>query len=366
MRKFIVMLGTDPRAPGGMTAVVDSYRQAGLFEAWPLLFISTFHLRRTPDKLRMAAAGLWRFLPLLLAGRVLALHAHVAARGSFWRKSVFLVLARLAGRPTLLHLHDGSFPAWYRDALGPMARAGVRWMLRSVDVVVALSEGWAREILAIEPAATVKVLANPVALPAEPSARRPGRLLFMARLWPEKGVDELLQAVTRLKDRFPTLQLVCAGDGDLEGVRRRAEALGVADRLRLTGWIAGAAKQRELHEAAVFVLPSWFEGLPIGVLEAMAAGVPVVASDVGAMGEALGGVAGLLCPPRDVAALTDALERLLGDEALGARLGAQGRQRAAAVFSADRVVAALGSIYQSLGLEAIGAAGRDGEPGCAG
>lgn len=364
MRKFIVMLGTDPRAPGGMTAVVDSYRDAGLFEAWPLLFISTFHLPRTSDKLRMAASGLGRFLLLLLTGRVLALHAHVAARGSFWRKSIFLALAWLAGRPTLLHLHDGSFPAWY-GSRGAVARACVRWMLRSVDVVVALSEGWAKEIQSIEPGAKVRVLPNPVAIPAACSARRPGRLLFMARLWPEKGIEELLQAVTRLKDAFPILELVCAGDGDLDGVRRRAESLGMADRLRLTGWIAGPAKQRELQEAAVFVLPSWFEGLPIGVLEAMAAGVPVVASDVGAMGEALGGVAGVLCPPRDVPALTAALEGVLRDEALAARMGAQGRQRAMGLFSADRVVDALGDIYKSLGLMAEGRACDRGR-GCAG
>jgi glycosyltransferase involved in cell wall biosynthesis len=233
-------------------------------------------------------------------------------------------------------------------------------MLRSVDVVLALSEGWAQQILAIEPAATVKVLANPVAIPDETSAGQ----LFMARLWPEKGVDELLQAVAALQGRFPHLQLVCAGDGDLDGVRRRAQVLGVAERLRLTGWIAGADKWREFRDAAVFVLPSWYEGLPIGVLEAMAAGVPVVASDVGAIGETLGGDAGLLCPARDVKALTTALARLLGDESLSRQLGVQGRRRACAQFSEHRVVKALGEIYRSLGL-GTERPKRDGNQGCA-
>lgn len=350
-KRVIVMLGTDMRSPGGMTAVVHSYQQAGLFEQWPLRYLPTFHLKTTPNRLWMAARALLLFLILLLRGRVQAVHAHAAAHGSFWRKSVFLMLAHLAGKPTLLHLHSGEFPAWYAQSLPSFAQALVRAVLRRVDRVLVLGDVWAREIGAIEPAARLRVLRNPVVIPARRAQAQAGRVLFMARLWPEKGVEELMLAMAELAPRHAALQLVCAGDGDLQGLRRRAEVLGIAERVSLTGWIDGEAKQRELMQAAVFVLPSWFEGLPIGVLEAMAAAVPVVASDVGAMAEALGAEeAGLLLPARDAAALARALGQLLDHPELAARLGEQGRQRAERLFAAPAIVTALGQIYRELGL----------------
>jgi glycosyltransferase involved in cell wall biosynthesis len=358
--KWIVMLGTDMRSPGGMTAVVASYREAGLFAQWPLLFLPTFHRKTTADRLWMALQALLRFLWLLLRGRVLAVHAHVASRASFWRKSIFLMLAHAAGKPALFHLHDGEFAQWYAQRLGPLAQGLVRLVLRRVDRVIVLAPVWAEAVRAIEPAARIVELPNPVQIPAQPAEPRPGRVLFMARLWPEKGIEELLQAAAALLPRVPQLELVLAGDGDEAGVTARAQALGLGGHVRLTGWIAGEAKQRELMQAAVFVLPSWFEGMPIGVLEAMAAGVPVVASEVGGIGAALGPQAGLLVPVRDVAALSEALATVLQDAALARRMGEAGRRRAIERFAAPRVVQALGEIYASLGLQGNAAADGSG------
>lgn len=349
-REVIVMLGTDMRAPGGMTAVVASYREAGLFEKWPLFYLPTFHRKTTPNRLWMALQALLRFLWLLACGRVLAVHAHVASRGSFWRKSLFLLLARAAGRPTIFHLHDGEFPQWYAQRLGPRAQAAVRHVLRAADRVIVLGQVWERELRAIEPAARIVVLSNPVVIPPDQAQPVPGRVLFLARLWPEKGVEELLQATAALLPRYPLLQLVMAGDGDLAGVERRAQALGLAGHVQLTGWLAGERKSQELRSAAVFALPSWFEGMPVGVLEAMAAGVPVVASEVGGIPEALGPDAGLLVPVRDATALAQALARVLGDVALAQRMGEAGRRRAAELFSAAHIVQRLGQVYASLGL----------------
>lgn len=352
------MIGTDLRAPGGMTAVAQSYLDEGLARRWSLLYLASFHRAHLGDKLWCALRVLLRLSGLLLRGRVAGVHAHVAARGSFWRKGIYLMLARAFGVPTLLHLHDGSFPAWY-ESRGPVARRTVRWLLRSVDRVACLSEGWAARVASIEPRARLAVLRNPVSAPdaalvAGRLAQR-GELLFLGRLWPEKGLPELLQAAAQLAQEGLDFQLVCAGDGDLAAVRREAARLGLAGRLQLPGWVAGAAKQALLARAAVFVLPSHYEGVPIGMLEAMAWGLPVVATRVGGIPETLGEGAGWLIDKGDVPALVAALREALQNPQGAMARGAAGRARALAGHAAPQVLLRLEALYEELGLAARGA-----------
>lgn len=362
-KRYLVMLGTDFSSPGGITAVIRMYREGGLFERWPVRFLPTYHRAGVVNKMVSATAALGRFLLWLGRGEVGWVHAHVAARGSFWRKSLFLALARLAGAGTVFHLHDGSFPTWY-EARSPLARRVVRAMLRRSDRVVVLTSTWANWVRGIEPQARTVVVGNPVSLPAAVSVRTPGTVLFLGRLWQEKGIFDLLGAAALIKDAVLDLKLVCAGDGDQNAVMAMAASLGMAERLVLPGWIEGDAKTALLREAAVFVLPSYFEGLPMGVLEAMAYAVPVVATEVGGMRDAVGDEAGLLVPAGDVAALSVALGRVLGDADLQARMGEAGRQRVAAEFETAQVLTRLGELYQTLGMmpRPVGATGGI-EPG---
>jgi glycosyltransferase involved in cell wall biosynthesis len=347
--RYLVMLGTDFSSPGGITAVIRKYREAGLFGRWPVRFLPTYHRAGAVNKIVSANRALMRFLFWLARGEVGWVHAHVAARGSFWRKSLFLVLARLGHARTVFHLHDGSFPAWYA-ARGKSVQRLVRAMLRGVDRVIVLTPKWADWVRSIEPAASIVVVGNPVSVPDAVSARLPGRVLFLGRLWEEKGIFDLLEAAAGLRDSVPELMLVCAGDGDFAAVQARAAALGLADCLQLPGWVEDEDKATLLREAAVFVLPSYFEGLPMGVLEAMAYAVPVVATEVGGMRDAVGASAGVLVPPHDPAVLQEALARVLNDADLQLQMGEAGRQRVLSEFEAGQVVAQLGAVYASLGL----------------
>ncbi|MEJ6006634.1 glycosyltransferase family 4 protein [Paucibacter sp. AS339] len=350
-KRFIVMMGTDMRAPGGMTACVQSYQAAGLFERWDIRYLPSFYRKKTANKLWMAAQALLRFSAWLLMNRVAGLHVHAAARGSLWRKAMFVCLARWRGVPTVFHLHDGSFPAWYEQELSPKSQAAVRWVLRSADRVVVLSEGWGEALRRIEPAARIHPIQNPVMIPAAELAHaESGRILFLGRLWPEKGIYELLEAMAQLLRRWPQLELVCAGDGDLAAVQARIQTLGLQGRVRLTGWLDEQQKNQELARASLFVLPSYFEGVPIGILEAMAWSVPVVASDVGGVAEALNGEAGLLCAPGDVPSLVLAMSQVLENPELAQSLGRAGRARVLKVHDMHRVVDRLSGLYMELGL----------------
>ena len=350
-RGVIVVLGTSCSTRGGVAAVIASHLAAGLAERWPLMHLATHGDGGRWTKLWLAGAALARFLGLLLSGRVGLVHVHSASDASFLRKAVFIAVALAARRPVIFHLHGGGFLDFYRHRCGPLRRLLVRFLLDRVDHIVTLSEEWARRIAGITANPRVSVIPNMVdmrAFRAAPPRQGEGpELLFLGRLEATKGVDELLQAAARLRARFPLLRLVIAGAGDVCAVEARAGALGIGDALELPGWVVGERKQALLGRASVFVLPSHVENMPVSVLEAMAAGLPVVATTVGAIPEMVeDGVTGLLVPPRDAEALAGAIETLLSDPQRRRRMGEAGRARAQRHYSVDRVMPRLEAIYR--------------------
>jgi glycosyltransferase involved in cell wall biosynthesis len=166
----------------------------------------------------------------------------------------------------------------------------------------------------------------------------------IARLDEMKGIDVLLRAVVSLAGA----RLIVAGRGPDESVLHRlATKLGIDDRVEWVGWTEQPAEQ--LPRFTVFVLPSRSEGLPLSVCEAMLAGLPVVASDVGGVGEVVvDGETGVLVPPDHPDALAGAIETLLRDAALRARMGEAGRQRARTHFTASAMARSYESLYAEL------------------
>jgi glycosyltransferase involved in cell wall biosynthesis len=182
--------------------------------------------------------------------------------------------------------------------------------------------------------------------PVEPFPRRANGPVIGAvgRLSPEKGYDVAIRA---LRD-VPEATLVLVGDGSERArLERLARELVVSERVELVGWSEEA--RRYLPGFDAFVLPSRQEGFPLAVVEAMLAGVPVVAADVGSVGEAvLDGETGYLVPADDPAALAERLRRLIADPQLAQKLGRSGRARAQANFTAEAMARSFESLYREI------------------
>jgi glycosyltransferase involved in cell wall biosynthesis len=173
-------------------------------------------------------------------------------------------------------------------------------------------------------------------------------VLVFSRLNRMKGVEYFLDAAAVVAQRVPAARFVIAGDGaNRKELEERAASLGIADRVIFTGFRTDIPIL--LSEASLSVLPSLSEGLSNSLLESMASGVPVIAANVGGNPEIIEhDVSGLLVPVRDSAALADAMSKLLEDRALAARLGEAGRRRVAEVFSMERSVHEVESLYERL------------------
>lgn len=347
------MLGAAPETRGSIATVVDAYRAHGLFKRWPVTYVATHGAGPAGQRASRALKGAGEFTALLAQHRRVALHVHTAAYASFWRDSAYLCAAIAARCPVLLHLHGGDFDRFY-DACSAPSRAAIRFFLEHAAHVAAPAQRIVAWVRSVAPAARVAYLPNPVTIPPLAAAARLNLIVFLGRLEPEKGVFHLLEAVSRLRCAVPDVRLVCAGEGKRVAVAHYAERLGIADAVKFTGWIGPSGKRALLESAAVYALPSYSEGLPLSLLEAMAAGVPVVATPVGGIPEVVAdGVSGFLAAPGDVATLEALLRKLLLNRKLGTAVGAAGRETVRLRFAPERALPGLEEIYADLGLRSL-------------
>ena len=342
------MLGTEPGGRGGVATVVSLLRQNGLFEREGVCYVPTHAEGTRAAKLGAAFKGLLRTLTCL-ARRPEVVHAHAASNGSFVRKSVLLGLARASGCKTVFHLHGACFDSFIERS-SPLMRRWIRHTLERSSVVIALSSRWADYLKGFAPRAEVVVIPNSVPVPpAGTQQAEPGRILFLGQLEPRKGIYELVEALALLKDRFPQARLAIGGQGELEEVKRRALGLGVLERVEELGWVTAQRKAEELARASIFCLPSHAEGLPMALLEAMAAGKAVVSTGVGGIPDALrDGDNGLMVEPGNVASLARALGQLLGDDQERRRLGARARATIEQEFESGVVIGQISAVYKQL------------------
>jgi glycosyltransferase involved in cell wall biosynthesis len=271
-------------------------------------------------------------------GRLGIMHIHMNANGSAVRKSMLSLLGNLFGAPVILHLHGADFREFY-FSLPAAGRRAIRFVLNSARYVIVLGGGWREFLVAnigVEPYKIV-VVPNGVPRPTDLGKTASGktgltgreavRIAFLGRLGTRKGVPELLAAFQSPKLLMRSWTATIAGDGPVEEFRAAVAKADLADRVTLPGWVDRDTTHALLRQSDIFVLPSHQEVMPIAILEALAHGVAVVTTPVGAVPEFLtDGQTALLVSPGAPDELANALARLIDDAEERCRLGAAGHQ----------------------------------------
>ena len=275
-----------------------------------------------------------RFLSKLLlekaAGSPNLVHINVSQRGSIRRKAIIAAVCRLLRIPHVIHVHGSQFHHSWENG-GDAMRVRIRRMLDGAGRIMVLGNFWSDFLIGIGAAPErIRIVPNATAHPAEANAPRGEdvpRILFLGRLGERKGVPQLLDAFVQLTERgVGGWHATLAGDGDTETYRSQTESLGLTDKIDITGWVGPDGVRSLLSTHDILVLPSFNENLPMSVIEGMAYGMAVVSTPVGAVNDILETeVSGLLVPPGDVPALTEALQRCIVDPALRERLGTNAR-----------------------------------------
>ena len=354
---FVIILSPNPVNPGGITRAIDAWMAGGLAKHVRVrqIFVAAWDAPLLVQ-LAQTARAYATLLLTLLASRPKpdVIHIHVSVGPGLYREWIIAALARPFRIALVSHLHSGQFSEW--TALARRRRWFASSLLRQSRVVIVPATVWvaaarrlgARDIRVI-PHGLDGQLIDQLSTAAKKVKPRgpfePTVLLYYGRWTPVKGLDVLGDAIRRLDaDHRSRLILQIFGNGDRRWLEHCFAGIEGAN-LHISGWLPDDGKARELSSAHAFVLPSRQELFAQALLEAMAAGIPIIATRVGGIPEVLDRYpAAKLIAPNDSEALRAALEALL-DGQWPERSDREGNVLATR-FSASSVVAELANIYR--------------------
>ncbi len=289
---------------------------------------------------------------VIFLNKVSIAHIHFSHYGSTLRKIILLHLLRIFRLPIIVHSHGSNFHEFF-ERLPNIGKKIVIYSLSQATCVIVLSESW--RVFFINElhlcSSRVVVLKNPVEPIPSPIVRNEigTRFLFLGRLEKRKGIYDILEALAVIHDRkLPgKINFVAAGDGDLKAIEKIITERKLASIVTLLGWVDRDRVVELLQSSDVLLLPSYNEGLPMALLEAMGCGVTIITSPVGGIPEIVkDGENGLLVEPGNVGELVEALIRS-EDKGLRKRMGTNAKLSVQG-YSLDAYCNALSSIYSSV------------------
>jgi glycosyltransferase involved in cell wall biosynthesis len=330
----VTQIGHDAQAAAGMSSVMRAYA-ALPWRACAVRFVVSYR----PSS-RLYSVGPWlRALGVVAAApadQIGVAHVHLSFRGSFVREGALVRIAAWRGIPVLVSIHASGFAAFARSH--PRL---VRFVLEPSCHILVLAEETETAVRALLPAARLTRIGNPaVASPSRaPSAAHTAPVaLFGGDVSRGKGVDVLQEAWRRVHAALPNARLLIAGE------IKEPDLISPDPTVEVLGPLPHEAFLDLLGRARVVVLPSRGEALPMVVLEAMASGVPVVTSDVGALPDIVG-AGGVVVPCDDAARFADAMIPFLADAAHAGRVGRTGEAISAGRFGPEAVARELERLY---------------------
>jgi glycosyltransferase involved in cell wall biosynthesis len=294
------------------------------------------------------------FLIRMVLGRVTRtidlVHINVAYGGSVTRKALLAAVCGWLGLPYVLHVHGSKFHETWSNG-GPGMRGRMRGLVVGAARVVVLGSIWRDFVIGIgcDPAKAI-IVPNATVHPEVGNVQavdRPVRILFLGKMGARKGTPQLIEALAMIRD-LDGWQATLGGDGETEATRASIVELGLADRVKVTGWLGPDEVEQLEAFHDIMVLPSFNENLPMSVIEGMAHGMAVIATPVGAVSDIIvDGESGMLVPVGDVAALAAALRRCVEDTELRAALGARARAVHAAHLDLEDYAGRIEAVWRS-------------------
>lgn len=352
----IIMLGESLARQGGIVSVEKLILQ----EAPPnvqIKHIATLVNGSVLDKIVGFGRAIVEFFWTLLSTQSNLIHIHVAERGSAWRKAILTLIGLMFRKPIILHAHGPEFHVFYSKLPQPL-KLGLSWIFCRCDRFIVLSESWKNfyiDNVGLK-AEQIVVLPNPVKLPAQIPHRASSpqvSFVFLGRIGQRKGTFDLIRAFATLPAEYKSRsRLILAGDGDVTQAQNLIASLSLSNYITVFDWLNSEQRDALLASSDVFVLPSYNEGLPMSLLEAMSWSLPSITTPVGGIPELVTHTKnGLLVNPGDIQQLSAAMQSLIDSENLRLDLGSNAR-KSVAPFDVKYYFNHLVGIYRSvLGLK---------------
>ncbi|TDG12880.1 glycosyltransferase family 1 protein [Seongchinamella unica] len=347
----VLTVGPDYRLlRGGIASVLSSYKK---FDPNFLFLPSVNHENKIVKLIRFPAL-LWKIFRTIKSHPEIDLvHIHGASYSSFWRKYlIFLVAKRVCDRKVIYHIHGGGYENFYR-ASNFIVKQYIRKLINGADCVICLSPEWVDFIERNFKPRKVEVLNNVIERPLKLKHGRQQReitnYLFLGDIVQRKGIFDVLVAMSQLSDAKKSVtHLFIGGNGELERLESQICEMGLEDNITILGWIEGEIKQKYLQASDVYILPSYSEGLPISILEAMSYGKAIISTRVGGIPQlVIDNVNGYLVTPGCPEDIADKIALLSGNKSTINEFGSKSTQFVEEYFP-EKVSMRLNEIYDQV------------------
>lgn len=313
----ILMCSSARTEKGGMNSVIDQLMDHTWDDSLEFSYLAT-HVSGNPIKKTLFFAKAYGQLKRLIKKNTFdVIHIHMSYKGSFYRKYAVTKLCKKNNKKVIIHLHGSEFKDFYNNGDDKRKRQ-ICELFTIADVSIVLGNDWKQFIKKIAPKSNVVVVNNAIALPELVEKKKNQNLtfLFLGALIKRKGVIDLLTAVQAIKSEGITnFKVLIAGSGEEENnLKKYVDENNLGDCIEFLGWIDNTQKPGLLQKSDVLVLPSYNEGLPIAILEAMSYGLPVISTDVGSIKEAvITEENGRLFKPGDVETMASEMKKMILD-----------------------------------------------------
>ena len=349
----VLLVGKGAPDRGGIPSFLDRLRSGEVSRQHEITFLNVAHQGRPQggeaslaNVLRTLrdAVRVWRWAR---GHDVVHINSALTPAVTVLRAGLLALAGRLGGCAVVVHAHGGNLETWLTTR---SARVLMRLAMRPANAVAAVWSTGRDALAGVLGEQRVRLIDNGIDTSCyrvpEP-AHQPPRILYVGLLTARKGVLDLIEASRMLRAEGLDHELLLLGGTPDEGPAAAEPVYAAAEgNARLLGTRPSVEMPAAYAGADVFCLPSWWEAMPLSVLEAMAAGLPVVATDVGDVGRLVeNGRTGFVVPKQSPRELADALRKLLADAALRVEMGAAGRRRVQEHFNSADTWSAVSSLY---------------------
>lgn len=322
MRK-VCMVVQNPMVKGGIAAVVNGYRGSSIEKNYKIIYVESYKDGGKITKLLKGVQGYLKFAKVLLVDKPELVHIHSSFGPSFYRKLPFIYMASWAKIPIINHIHGADFYGFYVNA-NDKKKALIEKVYEKCNRLIALSPEWKDKLKGIVAEDKIEIIENYSILHEDAFQERMHRhcnnqVLFLGELGHRKGCYDIPAVIEQVVKAIPEVKFILCGAGketDERAIRELLREKGVEANVVFPGWVRGEMKDKILRDADVFFLPSYNEGMPMSVLDAMGYGLPVVSTNVGGIPKIVrDGENGICCEPGDVGKFSEGIIELLSNNA---------------------------------------------------
>ncbi len=350
--KKILMIGPDSGKDGGggIATYINSIMTV-LKNSYTIKRVITLSEPQLDKRLYDFITSILQVVYFSLSREDIVAHIHLSSRWSFRRKSVLIRYLHFRKIPIIAHLHSGRFHIFYEQESSQKEQKHINDIFLMCDEVIVLSKSWKDWFSKHIKHPNINVIYNgskDYLQRDNQISKRDNIILFMGKVCEAKGVYDLLRAFQNTHRKHSDIKLIIAGDGEISKAKELTAELGIEDYVKFLGWVGEEKKTEFLNKSKIFILPSYNEGLPIVILEAMSAKLAIISTRVGGIPETIKDKeSGLLINAGDIEKIESAIDSIISDNNYCDFLSQNARASYQSSFQLDTVCNKLKKLYEN-------------------